>query len=140
MSTVQNKLTQTQAQLAQGKQIINASDSPNQVATIQRLKSILNRQESYQSSLNTVKARLEGEDSTLRSVSDLLVRAKEVAVQGANDTLSAGDRKALDKLLDLADLIRAAKLGLMSGRPTVVQIGAQDFAAYELTLSTKVAP
>jgi flagellar hook-associated protein 3 FlgL len=75
MSTVQNKLTQTQAQLAQGKQIINASDSPNQAATIQRLKSILNRQESYQSSLNTVKARLEGEDSTLRSVSDLLVRA-----------------------------------------------------------------
>ena len=51
-----------------------------------------------------------------------------------------GDRKALDKLLDLADLIRAAKLGLMSGRPTVVQIGSQDFAAYELTLSTKVAP
>ena len=111
MSTVQNKLTQTQAQLAQGKQIINASDSPNQAATIQRLKSILNRQESYQSSLNTVKARLEGEDSTLRSVSDLLVRAKEVAVQGANDTLSAGDRKALatemqavrDQMLSLAN-------------------------------------
>jgi flagellar hook-associated protein 3 FlgL len=97
--------------MAQGKQIINASDSPNQAATIQRLKSILNRQESYQSSLNTVKARLEGEDSTLRSVSDLLVRAKEVAVQGANDTLSAGDRKALatemqavrDQMLSLAN-------------------------------------
>ena len=54
--------------------------------------------------------------------------------------IGPGDRKALDKLLDLADLIRAAKLGLMSGRPTVVQIGSQDFAAYELTLSTKVAP
>ena len=111
MSTVQNKLTQTQAQLAQGKQIINASDSPNQAATIQRLKSILNRQDSYQSSLNTVKARLEGEDSTLRSVSDLLVRAKEVAVQGANDTLNTGDRKALanemqslrDQMLSLAN-------------------------------------
>jgi flagellar hook-associated protein 3 FlgL len=111
MSNVQTKLTQTQAQLAQGKQIINASDAPNQAATIQRLKSILNRQESYQSSLNTVKARLEGEDSTLSSVSDLLVRAKEVAVQGANDTLSAGDRKALgtemralrDQMLSLAN-------------------------------------
>jgi flagellar hook-associated protein 3 FlgL len=111
MSNVQTKLTQTQAQLAQGKQIINASDAPNQAATIQRLKSILNRQESYQSSLNTVKARLEGEDSTLSGVSDLLVRAKEVAVQGANDTLSAGDRKALgtemralrDQMLSLAN-------------------------------------
>jgi flagellar hook-associated protein 3 FlgL len=94
---VQSNLTQTQAQLAQGKQIINASDAPNQAATIQRLKSILSRQESYQSSLNTVKARLQGEDSALQSVSELLVRAKEVAVQGANDTLNNGDRKALAK-------------------------------------------
>ena len=111
MSTVQSNLTQTQAQLAQGKQIINASDAPNQASTIQRLKSILNKQDSYQSSLNTIKARLQGEDTTLKSVNDLLVRAKEVAVEGANDTLSAADRKALgtemralrDQLLSLAN-------------------------------------
>jgi flagellar hook-associated protein 3 FlgL len=111
MSNVQSQLTQSQAQLAQGKQIINASDAPNQAATIQRLKSILNKQDSYQSSLNTIKARLQGEDSTLQNVSDLLVRAKEVAVQGANDTLNAGDRKALatemqalrDQMLSLAN-------------------------------------
>jgi flagellar hook-associated protein 3 FlgL len=111
MSNVQTQLTQSQAQLAQGKQIINASDAPNQAATIQRLKSILSRQDSYQSSLNTIKARLQGEDSTLQNVSDLLVRAKEVAVQAANDTLNAGDRKALatemqalrDQMLSLAN-------------------------------------
>ena len=111
MSSVQTKLTQSQAQMAQGKQIINASDSPNQAATIQRLKSILSRQESYQSSLNNVKARLQGEDTTMQSVSDLLVRAKEVAVQGANDTLSTGDKKTLaaemqalrDQMLSLAN-------------------------------------
>ena len=111
MSNVQSNLTQTQAQLAQGKQIINVSDAPNQAATIQRLKSILNRQDSYQSSLNTIKARLQGEDTTLKSVSDVLVRAKEIAVEGANDTLSAADRKSLgtelqalrDQLLSLAN-------------------------------------
>jgi flagellar hook-associated protein 3 FlgL len=111
MSSVQTQLTQSQAQMAQGKQIINASDAPNQAATIQRLKSILSRQDSYQSSLNTVKSRLQGEESTLKSVSDLLVRAKEVAVQGANDTLNPGDRKALatemqalrDQMLSLAN-------------------------------------
>lgn len=54
--------------------------------------------------------------------------------------IGPGDRKALDKLLQLADLIREAELGLMSGRPTVTQIGNQDFASYEMTLSTKVAP
>jgi flagellar hook-associated protein 3 FlgL len=111
MSNIQNNLTQTQAQLAQGKQIINASDAPNQAASIQRLKSILNKQDSYKSSLDTIKARLEGEDITLQSASDLLVRAKEVAVQGANDTLNSTDRKALgtemqalrDQLLSLAN-------------------------------------
>jgi flagellar hook-associated protein 3 FlgL len=111
MSNVQNKLTQTQAQLAQGKQVINPSDAPDQAATIQRLKSILNRQDSYQSSLNTVKNRMQGEESTLQSVSDLLMRAKEVAVQGANDTLNPGYRKALatemqalrDQMLSLAN-------------------------------------
>ena len=55
-------------------------------------------------------------------------------------TVGPGDRRALNDLLDLADKIRAANLGLQSGRPTVVQIGSQDFAAYELTLSTKVVP
>lgn len=111
MSNVQSNLTQSQAQLAQGKQIINASDAPNQAATIQRLKSILTKQDSYQSSLNTIKDRLQGEDTTLKSATDLLVRAKEIAVQGANDTLSPADRKSLgtelkavrDQLLSLAN-------------------------------------
>lgn len=111
MSNVQSNLTQTQAQLAEGKQIINVSDAPSQAATIQRLKSILSKQDSYQNSLNTIKARLQGEDTTLKSVSDLLVRAKEIAIQGANDTLGPSDRKSLgtelqalrDQLLSLAN-------------------------------------
>jgi flagellar hook-associated protein 3 FlgL len=111
MTTAQSNLTQTQARLAQGKQIINASDAPDKAATIQRLKTILNRQDSYQSSLDTVKARLQGEESSLQSVTNLLIRAKEIAVQGANDTLNASDRRALgtemralrDQMLSLAN-------------------------------------
>ena len=97
MSLVQNQLAKSQAQLAQGKQVINASDAPNQSSTIQRLQSLLSRQESYQSSLNTVRTRLQGEEIVLQSVGDLIVRAKEVALQGANDTLNAGNRDALAK-------------------------------------------
>ena len=92
MSTVQGKLTQTQAQLAQGKQVINASDAPDQAATIQRMKSLVSRQESYKNSLTNVKIRLESEDSTLQNVTNLIIRAKEVAVHAANDTLSPDNR------------------------------------------------
>ena len=35
MSSVQSKVAQTQVQLAQGKQVINASDAPDQASTIQ---------------------------------------------------------------------------------------------------------
>ena len=62
MSSVQTKLTQSQAQMAQGKQIINPSDAPDQASTVQRLKSILSRQDSYQTALNTVQNRLQGAD------------------------------------------------------------------------------
>jgi len=111
MTSSQTNLAKSQAQLAQGKQMINPSDAPDQASTVQRLKSILSRQDSYQTALNTVQNRLQGEDSTLSSVSDLLIRAKEIAVQANNDTLSPDNRKALgvelqglrDQMLSLAN-------------------------------------
>jgi flagellar hook-associated protein 3 FlgL len=111
MSQVQNSLAKSQAELSQGKQVLNPSDAPDQAATIQRLKSILSKQDSYQAGLNSVKARLEGEDSTLQSVSNLLMRSKEVSIQANTDTLSPANRKAIatelqavrDQLLSLAN-------------------------------------
>jgi flagellar hook-associated protein 3 FlgL len=111
MSQVQHALGKSQAELAQGKQVLNPSDAPDQAATIQRLKSILSRQDSFQTGLNTVRARLEGEDSTLQSVNDLIVRSKEIVIQANNDSLSPSDRKALgtelqalrDQMLSLAN-------------------------------------
>jgi len=111
MSLVQNSLAKSQAELSQGKQVLNPSDAPDQAATIQRLKSILSKQDSYQAGLNSVQSRLQGEDSTLQSVNNLLMRAKEVSIQANNDTLSPANRKAIatelqavrDQLLSLAN-------------------------------------
>lgn len=44
MSTIQNRLARTQAQMAETKQIISPSDAPDQAAAIQRLKSEIDRQ------------------------------------------------------------------------------------------------
>ena len=111
MSAVQNKLAASQAQLAQGKQLLKPSDSPDQAAVIQRMKSVMNRQESFKNSLATLSARLQNEDTTLKSATGLLIRAKEIAVQASNDTLAPVNRKALgaelqgvrDQLLSLAN-------------------------------------
>ena len=54
--------------------------------------------------------------------------------------LGIGDNNTLDSLLDKADLIRAAKIGLTAARPTTVSYGGADYPAYELTINTKVSP
>ena len=95
MSAAQNKLAQLQAQLAQGKQIVNPSDAPDKAAAIQRLNSVLSRQNNYQSALDNVKTRLNGEESSLSSGIDILTRIKELTVQSANDTLGPQNRQAL---------------------------------------------
>ena len=152
MSASQTKLAQSQAQLAQGKQIVNPSDAPDQASTVQRLKSILTRQDSYQTALNSVKNRLLGEDSTLQSVSDLLVRSKEVAVQSANDTLSPANRKALavelqslrDQMLSLANTKDSSGNYLFAGskvsQPPFVTVagGSPQYAGDQTRMSVMV--
>ena len=152
MTTSQNNLAKSQAQLAQGKQIINPSDAPDQASTVQRLKSILTRQDSYQTALNTVQNRLQGEDSTLSSVSDLLIRAKEIAVQANNDTLNPDNRKALgvelqvlrDQMLSLANAKDTSGNYLFAGskvtQPPFVSVagGSPQYAGDQTRMSVMV--
>ena len=152
MTSSQTNLAKSQAQLAQGKQIINPSDAPDQASTVQRLKSILARQDSYQTALNTVQNRLQGEDSTLSSVSDLLIRAKEIAVQANNDTLSPDNRKALgvelqglrDQMLSLANTRDSSGNFLFAGskvtKPPFVSVagGSPQYSGDQTRMSVMV--
>ena len=54
--------------------------------------------------------------------------------------MGTGDNRTLDQLLDLADLIRTAQIGLTNARPTTVDYSGATYAAYELTIRTKVSP
>ncbi|MDO9279943.1 MAG: flagellar hook-associated protein FlgL [Polaromonas sp.] len=95
MGNVQASLAKSQAQLASSKQIVTPSDAPNQAASIQRLQSLMSRQDSYAETLTAVQTRLQGEETALQSVSNLLLRVKDISVQAASDTLGATDRHAL---------------------------------------------
>lgn len=111
MSTLQGNLAKTQSQLAAGKQVLMPSDAPDQVATIERYKSLIKRQESHQQAITALNTRLQTEHTALSSVSNLLIRMKELSVQAANDTLGSTDRLALaaemqglrDQVLSLAN-------------------------------------
>jgi flagellar hook-associated protein 3 FlgL len=111
MGTVQTTLAKSQAQLAAGKQVITPSDAPTQAASIQRLKSIMARQDSYAVTLAAVNTRLQDEESALQGVSNMVVRIKEIAIQAASDTIGPADRKVLavemqglrDQILSMAN-------------------------------------
>jgi flagellar hook-associated protein 3 FlgL len=95
MSTIQNKLATTQAQMAESKQILSPSDAPDQAAAIQRLKGEVDRQEGNVRTLEVAMRRYSSEEIALNSSSDLLIRMKELGLQAANDTLGLDERKAI---------------------------------------------
>jgi flagellar hook-associated protein 3 FlgL len=111
MSTIQNKLATTQAQLAVSKQILSPSDAPDQAAAIQRLKGEIQRQDSHVRTLDVALRRYGAEETALSSSNDLLIRLQELGIQAANGTLGSDNRLAIgsemkalrDQLLSLAN-------------------------------------
>lgn len=93
MGITQDRLSQTQLQLSSGKQVIKPSDAPDKSATITRMKSVIERQNSYLDTMNTVKDKLSQQETAVNSANDIVIRLKELAVQAANDTNSPADRE-----------------------------------------------
>jgi flagellar hook-associated protein 3 FlgL len=95
MSTIQGRLSRTQAQLAESKQILAPSDSPDQAAAIERLRGEISRQEGHGNLLKTALQRFTAEETALTSAGQILARIKELATQAANDTFGPDDRRAI---------------------------------------------
>ena len=134
MSTIQNKLATTQAQMAVGKQILSPSAAPDQAAAIQRLKGEVQRQESHMRTLDVAMRRYTAEETALSASSDLLIRMKELGIQAANDTLAPDDRKAIgvemkalrDQLLSLGNTRDDSGNYLFSGTRVNTPAFAED--------------
>ena len=135
MGITQDRLSKTQTQLSTTKQINKPSDAPNQAATITRLKSAIDRQTSYVSTINSVKDKLSQQETASNNATDVLVRLKELTVQAANDTYSSVDRKSIDievrqlrdQLLSLANTQDVNGNFIFSGS----RVGKQAFATNE---------
>ncbi|MCE2869813.1 MAG: flagellar hook-associated protein FlgL [Oxalobacteraceae bacterium] len=135
MGITQDRLSKTQTQLSTTKQINKPSDAPDQAATVTRLKSAIDRQNSYVATINSVKDKLSQQETTANNATDILVRLKELTVQAANDTYSAVDRKSIDievrqlrdQLLSLANTQDVNGNFIFSGS----RVGKQAFASDE---------
>jgi flagellar hook-associated protein 3 FlgL len=92
MTDLQTRISKAQDQLATGKLVVSPSDDPEKISVMQRLKSALNRQDSYANTLQAAGVRLNAQENAVRNSSTILVRIKELALQASSDTMNGEDR------------------------------------------------
>ena len=111
LASLQQQLDRVQAEIASGKRIARPSDDPVGSGIATRLHRSQATDTARAGAVAAGQARLAAADTNLTSVQTALQRAREITLQGANATLSAGDRATLAtetaqlsaQLLDLAN-------------------------------------
>ena len=100
----QSELSRTQLQLATGNRIINPSDDPLGTQRIMELDATLERIGQFRENGELARVRLSLEENALANATDIIQRARELVVQGSNDTYTAQSRGLIaTEIRQLAD-------------------------------------
>ena len=107
----QQRLSETQRQVASGNQILKPSDDPVGTSELLNLRQSTESTEQYQENAKAAKNRLNTEEGVLQGVTNLLQRTRELAVKGANGSqtnetrgyIAAEIRQRIDELAGLAN-------------------------------------
>lgn len=111
LSTASTKLNQLYITSTTGIEVAKASDNPSSVGSIINGRSDIVKTERYVENCKHVQDSLAGSEIYIDAVEELMTRAQEIAVAGANDSLSETDKATLaeevgmlrQELLDLAN-------------------------------------
>ncbi len=91
----QERIETLQSQLTSGSRISKPSDDPIGAARALNLEDSIAQSQQFQRNIDQAKSWLDTTDSTLDAVTQSVQRLRELAVQAANDTLSATERTAI---------------------------------------------
>jgi flagellar hook-associated protein 3 FlgL len=95
LATLRSRHATLANQITTGRKVLAPSDDPVAAAKLVRLNARASRTADYQKTISTVRADISMSEGSLAEASGLMVRAQELAIQGANDALSPNDRSAL---------------------------------------------
>jgi flagellar hook-associated protein 3 FlgL len=95
LADLRSRQAQAANQVSTGRRVINPSDDPVAAAELTRLQSRLARTQDFKNTIQNVRSDASLSERTLAQASEFMVRAREIATQGANDTLSPADRASL---------------------------------------------
>ncbi len=106
----QFRLARTQREIASGRRLVTPADDPSSAERALTVSDLKTRLVQYQRNADAARARLELEDTVLAQVGDTLLRVRELAVRGLNDTVGDAGRDgiALEVRQRLADLLAYA--------------------------------
>ena len=103
-----SRLARVQEQIASGRKNLRPSDDPRALAKTLALKNDLRRIAAYADNVSSAAATMSLTESSLQEVSDLVSRARELLVEGANGT---NDQEAANaQALELRSLVDALLL------------------------------
>lgn len=100
------RLQKYQDQISSGKRISRPSDDPRAAVTALRLRNALKETERYISNINDAKGWMQSTETALGHMTEILVRASELAGRGANDTLPPESKRALAE--EIGELLKEA--------------------------------
>lgn len=118
-------LEDTQHQISTGLKISRASDDPGRSGTIAQFQATLQRLERHKERIAYATNFLNQQEGILGSSEDLLIRAKELATQAANGTMSVESREQIaEEVWQLRDSMIALANTKVQG--LYIYHGAQD--------------
>ncbi len=91
----QGQLSDIQTQLASGKKLLRPSDDPVGASQVIRLTEELEKITQYNRNNDLVTGQLELQETTLRSLTDVVNRARQLTVQAGNGILASADKQAI---------------------------------------------
>ncbi|UNC91720.1 flagellar hook-associated protein FlgL [Candidatus Contubernalis alkaliaceticus] len=109
ISNIQRNLSHMeryQNMLSSGKVLRRPSDDPIKVARVMSYRTTLSQNEQYQKNINAARSWMETGDYALEGVTEILHRAKELAITGANGSMPQSARDALAmEVVELANVL-----------------------------------
>lgn len=95
LTSLSQQLAQAQEQIATGKRVVKPGDAPVAFARIATLKRADGAAEAQRAAMDAAAARLSASEVALAGIADIVMRARELALAAANETLAAPDRAAM---------------------------------------------
>lgn len=137
-----NRLRQQQAtlneQISSGQRITRPSEDPNAGAEVMRIQNRTNVMTQWEAALNDTKKWVRTTEARLTDITNLINTAKEMALQGANGTLSDTTRKGMAPGAD--QLLQDVLAALNEQEPDGALFGGfvTDKAPFAIDLTTGV--